>query len=187
MRKTAIILIAAMIALSAAGCGNDKKIKPKLPVGGSIEDIPNFVIQGFKLSSTDKGVTIWEIEGKAAQVFELKKKIYVQDFLMKNYENATDYSTLTGKRAVVDTGTNFMEVTEHVRYHATNGMILKTEKLSWDDSKKMMFTDAEVIIIRDNSVLKGIGLESDAGMKNMVIKRQVKLTAKDIQNVMENE
>jgi hypothetical protein len=44
-----------------------------------------------------------------------------------------------------------------------------------------MHTDDEVIIIKGSSILKGIGLESDASMKNMVIKKQVRLTAKDIQ------
>lgn len=176
-------MIAMMVALLfvVAGCGNGKKIKPSLPVGDNVEDIPNYVIEGFRLMSTDKGNKEWEIDGKNAQVFEMKKKIFVQNFTMKTFERSGAYSTTTGKRAVIQTDTNFMEISDHVRYTATNGMVLKTEKLFWDNEKKKIYTDVQVIVIKGGTILKGIGFESDASMQNMEIKKQVRLTSRDVE------
>ena len=181
--KKKFILAAALAVLSVimCACSDDDKIKPKLPVGDNIEDIPNYVMEGFVLRNTLKGKDDYEITGKGAQVFEMKKKIYVQDFIMKTYEAGGKYSTMKGKKGVISTDTNNLEISENVRYTAVNGMVLKTQKLFWDDKLKKLYTDAEVIIIKDSSVLKGIGFESDASMKNMVIKKQVWLTARDIE------
>jgi LPS export ABC transporter protein LptC len=181
-----MLLFAAIIAVLSllSGCGGEKKIRPSLPAANKIEDIPNYVIEGFKLMSTDKGKKEWEIDGKNAQVFEMKKRIFVQNFLMKTFEKNGTYSTTTGKRAVIQTDTNFMEISEDVRYTASNGMVLKTEKLFWDNAQKKIYSDAQVIIIKGQSVLKGIGFESDASMENMVIKKQVRLTAKDMQEAV---
>ena len=181
MKKLLILSVITIALLIISGCGNDRKIKPSLPVGDNVEDIPNYVIEGFRLMSTDKGKKEWEIEGKNAQVFEMKKKIFVQNFIMKTFESSGAYSTTTGKRAVIQTDTNFMEVNERVKYTASNGMVLKTEKLFWDNSLKKIYTDEQVIIIKGESILKGIGFESDASMQNMVIKKQVRLTASDIE------
>jgi LPS export ABC transporter protein LptC len=180
-RKLAICILICLAAAVFTSCGDDKKIKPRLPVGQNIEDIPSFVVEGFEYTSTHGGVTDWRIDGKGAQVFEMKKKIYVQNFTMTTFEKNGAKSVLTGKRAIVNSDTNFMEVDEDVKFRASNGMILKTQKLFWDDKLKKMYTEAEVIIIRNGTVLKGVGLESDAEMKNMVIKKKVRLTAKDLQ------
>ncbi len=183
MKKSIAVIIAVAVSLTVflSGCGDAKKIKPRLPVGEKIEDIPNFVMEGFKYTSTREGAKDWEIRGIGAQVFEIKKKIFVQDFTMTTFEKNGKESVLTGKRAEIKTDTNFMEVNENVRFKASNGMILKTQRLFWDDKERKMYTEAEVIIIKDGNVLKGIGFESDAEMKNMVIKKKVRLTAKDLE------
>jgi LPS export ABC transporter protein LptC len=181
MKKIIFAAILAAFLVFMSGCGAEKKIKPSLPVGNKVEDIPNYVIEGFKLMSTDKGKKEWEIEGRNAQVFEMKKKIFVQNFKMKTFEQNGAFSTTTGKRAEIQTDTNFMEVNDNVRYTASNGMVLKTEKLFWDNEQKKIYTDEQVIIIKGQSVLKGIGFESDASMQNMIIKKQVRLTARDMQ------
>lgn len=184
MKKILLVTVITAVMLLSLGCGSEKKIKPNLPVGNKIEDIPNYVIEGFRLMSTDKGKKEWEIEGKNAQVFELKKKIYVQNFIMKTFEKNGSYSTTTGKRAVINTDTNFMEVNDSVKYTASNGMVLKTEQLFWDNALKKIYTEEKVVIIKGESVLKGIGFESDASMQNMIIKKQVRLTAKDMQEAV---
>jgi|ERR1035437_1919108 LPS export ABC transporter protein LptC len=181
MKKTILISVVMAVLALTQGCGGEKKLQPSLPVGNKAEDIPNYVIEGFKLMSTDKGKKDWEIEGKNAQVFEMKKRIFVQNFTMKTFEKSGVYSTTTGKRAVIQTDTNFMEIDDNVVYTAYNGMVLKTEKLFWDNAHKKIYSDEQVIIIKEQSVLKGIGFESDASMQNMVIKKQVRLTAKDMQ------
>ena len=174
-----IVMTAAMGLL--ASCG-DSKPRPKLPVGDKIEDTPNYVMQGFKMRSTDKGGVNWELEAKGAQVFEMKKKAYAQDFTMHTFEKNGATSVLTGDRAVINTDTNFLEATGHVRLKSDNGMLLITEKLFWDDVKKLAYGDAPVTMIKGSTVLKGVGFESDMYMRDLRIHSRVKLKARDIGN-----
>jgi LPS export ABC transporter protein LptC len=172
--KHIIVIFAAMVFLTSCG---DNKPKPKLPVGDKIEDIPNYVMQGFKLRNTQKGGIEWEMEAKGAQVFEIKNKAYAQEFTMRTFEKSGAVSILTGKRAVIDTKTNFLEATGDVRLKSDNGMLLITEKLFWDDVRKLAYSDAAVTVIKAGSTLKGVGFESDMYMRNLKINSRVKLKA----------
>jgi LPS export ABC transporter protein LptC len=178
--KILTVIIAASLVFLAA-CTPDKP-KPKLPVGDKAEDIPNFVMEGFKLRSTEQGDVQWELEAKGAQIFEMKKKAYAQDFTMRSFEKGKITSTLTGDRAVIDTVTNFLEATGNVHLKANNGMLLITEKFFWDDQKKLAYGDAAVTVIKGNTTLKGVGFESDMDMRNLQIKKRVRLKAEDIGN-----
>jgi LPS export ABC transporter protein LptC len=176
-RLLTVIIAVSLVFLPAC---TPEKPKPKLPVGDKVEDIPNFVMEGFKLRSTEQGDVQWELEAKAAQIFERKKKAYAQDFIMRSFEKGSQSSTLTGDRAVIDTETNFLEATGNVHLKANNGMLLITDKFFWDDRKKLAYGDAAVTVIKGNTVLKGIGFESDMDMRNLQIKNRVRLKAEDL-------
>jgi LPS export ABC transporter protein LptC len=50
-----------------------------------------------------------------------------------------------------------------------DGDTLKTEKLTWLQKEKRIFSDKYVRIIRSDQVITGIGLESDENLKNWKI------------------
>jgi LPS export ABC transporter protein LptC len=177
LKKKFILLLPVLLLFWVCGCGKSAKIQPKLPISGGIEDIPNFVMEGFKMKSTDKGKVRWEITARAAQIFELKKKAYAQSVIMVHYDEMDKKTFLYGDRAEINTDTNFMIITGNVKAVSSEGAIIQTQKLFWDDKLKKMYTDDEVTITRQGSVLKGIGFESDAGFKNVEIKRRVRLKA----------
>jgi LPS export ABC transporter protein LptC len=178
-KKPVIILILTSAMLLYCACGQEKP-KPKLPVGDKIEDVPNYVMQGFKLRSTEKAGIEWEMEAKGAQVFEMRRKAYAQDFTMRTFEKNGSVSVLTGERVVINTDTNFLEATGNVRLKADNGMLLITDKFYWDDIKKLAYGDAPVTLIKQGTVLKGVGFESDMYMRNLKINSRVNLKIKDI-------
>ncbi len=179
MKKAFIFFITASIVFFS--CGGEE-VKPRLPVGENIEDVPNFVMEGFRLTSTKDGEEKWILTGRGAQIFEMKNKAFVQDVKMESFDEKGRVTVLTGDRADVDTETNFMKVTGDVRVAAPNGMVLKTEELYWDEKKQKIYNNAFVTIIKDNNKIHGIGFESGASMENMRIKKRVRLRAKDIKN-----
>lgn len=178
------ILIVSLILIFCffSGCQKERKIKPRLPVGEKIEDIPNFIIEGFKLKSTEEGKVKMEVVSKAAQIFEMKKKAYAQYVTVKFYEEEGKISVLYGDRAEINTETNAIQINDNVVLNASNGIVLKTDKLFWDDREKKIYSDAEVEIIKDKNRIKGTGFESDPGLKNIKLKNKVELRAKDLEN-----
>ncbi|MCX7697918.1 MAG: LPS export ABC transporter periplasmic protein LptC [Candidatus Goldbacteria bacterium] len=181
MKKIFIIFLSLVLCFLSA-CQKEKKIKPKLPVGENIEDIPNFIIEDFKLKSTEDGKIKMEIISKAAQIFEMKKKAKAQFVTVKFFEEDGKISVLYGDRAEINTETNAIQMNDNVVLKASNGIILKTNKLFWDDKEKKIFSDAEVEIIKDKNRIKGIGFESDSGLKNIKLKNKVELRARNLEN-----
>ncbi len=177
-----IVLMSLPVLLFLAGCDEATRFKPKLPVGGNVENIPSFVMENFKLTSTEKGAVKWIFNAKATQIFEMKKKAYAQNVEIKYFEDSKKYSLLTADKAVLDTDTNFMEMTGNVHLQNSSGATLQTEKLFWDDAHKKMYSDEEVTIIKEGSTLNGVGFESDVQMKNVVIKNKVKLKARNLKS-----
>jgi len=182
VRKIVIIFMFLTALLFAQGCDDPNKFKPKLPVADKVEDVPTFVMENFKLTSTDDGVIKWVFHAKSAQIFEMKKKAYAQVVEIKYMEDANKFSYITADRAELNTDTNDMFMTGNVNLKASSGATLQTEKLTWIDSQKLMKSDEEVTIVKDNNILHGKGFESDVQMKNIQIKKQVKLKAKDFKS-----
>jgi len=135
---------------------------------------------GFKMEATEGAKKKWEFEAKSAQVLEMKKKSYAQSVRIKYFQPDGKFSYLTGDRAILSTDTNFMEITGNVELTGADGVRMQTQKLFWDDKIKKLYTDAAVTIIRKNSTLSGVGFESDISMKNMIIKKGVKLRAEQL-------
>lgn len=165
-----------------ASCGEERRFQPKLPVGDKIEDIPSYVMQGFKLNSVENGEVVFKMEAKAAQVFEMKKKAYAQFVTVTYYEKVGKPTILTGDRAIINTDTNFIEVTGNIKMKSAEGMQLFTEKLFWDDHREIVYGDGRVTVYKGKNVLSGTGFESDAHLKNIKILKGVEVKAKDITN-----
>lgn len=180
MKKISAIFI--IMLLFFTGCGKEKKVKINLPANEKIENIPSFVMQGFLLKSTENGKTKFEIYSKTAQIFELKKEAYAQTVEAKIFEDDGKISILKGDRAIINTETNSVEINGNVVLNGSSGIVLKTEKLFWDDKNKKIFSDEEVTIIKKNNVIKGIGFESDSALKNIKLKNKVELKARDLQD-----
>ena len=170
---------AILISVLMCSCGDGNKLKPKLPAD-SDETIPTYVMRGFDMVSTENGEIKISIKAEGAQVFEKKKKAYAQKVIITQDEGKGKRSVLTGERAIIDTDTNFIEIYGDVRLNASNGSLLLTERLFWDEKKQKVFTEEAVTIIKGKSVLKGIGMESDSGLNEIEIKKRVEFRAKDI-------
>lgn len=173
----------AVIALLLCSCGDTPEFRPNLPLGKSAADVPSYVIENFSLSSSAEGQIKWKLRAKAAQVFEMKKKAHAQDVHFESYDSEGKKTVLTCRRAVINTHNYFMEAEGDVRVRAPNMVEVRTERLFWDEKKQIFHTDAPVVVYKDNSVLRGVGLESDLEMENLRILSSVKLKAE----VPENE
>jgi LPS export ABC transporter protein LptC len=172
-------LLIMLLLLVTAGCEH-KKIQPKLPTKDKIENIPNYIIQGFNLTTTEHGIKQTELRAESAQVFEMKKTIFAQKLEAKNYEKNGDITVLNADSAVINTETNSFKATGNVKINAPDGTVIYTDSIFWDDVQKMVIGEGPVTVIKDNNVISGVGFQSDVNMRNIKINKKVKLKAKDI-------
>jgi len=168
-----------LLLLTTTGCEH-KKIQPKLPTKDKIENIPNYIIQGFNLTTTDHGMKQMELKAESAQVFEIKKMIFAQKLEAKNYEKNGGITVLNADSAVINTETNSFKATGNVKINTSDGTIIYTDSIFWDDVQKKIIGDGPVTVIKDGNVISGIGFQSDVDMRDIRINKKVKLKAKDI-------
>ncbi len=175
--KNALVFLAC-VPLLLWGCGNGNgKIKPKLPPIASVEDTPNYMLQGLRLRLSENTVVRWEVSAKYAQVYEMKKKIFGQGVVITYNQPDGHKSTLSGDKAVINTDTNALVISGNVTGRSSDGTVLKTERVFWDNEKNILYSKDAVAVYRSGAVLRGKGFESDAGFKNIVIKERVRLSA----------
>ncbi|HDT15607.1 MAG TPA: LPS export ABC transporter periplasmic protein LptC [Firmicutes bacterium] len=175
-------MLAAVFLLAAVfvSCSGREESRLKLPMNDETENIPSYVIEGFVLKSMEKGRTTWTVNARAAQVFEVKKRAYAQNVEMEMKDDGDATIFLKGDKAVIYTETGFMEMTGNVYGISDDGTVLKTEKLYWDDAEGRIFSDEKVTIIKNDTKLEGVGFESDPGMRNFEINKDVELIAEKI-------
>ncbi len=176
MKRFFLIILIFMIFY---GC-EYKKIQPKLPATEKLENIPNYIIKGFNLTTTDKGIKKTELKAESAQVFEMKKMIFAQKLEMINHEKDGGKTILIADSAVINTENNSFKATGNVKIHASNGTVIQTDSIIWDDVKKKVIGEGPVTVIKDKNVINGIGFESDVDMRDVRINKKVKFKAKDI-------
>lgn len=175
--KQFFLIILSLIIL--AGCEH-RKIQPRLPATEKIENIPNYIIQGFNLTTTEKGVKQIELIAESAQVFEMKKMIFAQKLEMKNYGKDGSITVLNADNAIINTENNSFKATGNVKIKVSNGIIIITDSIFWDDVQKKVIGDGPVSIIKGKNVISGIGFQSDINMQDIRINKKVKLKTKDI-------
>ena len=145
--------------------------------------VPQQKLEDFRLVATEGGVKTWELEAKAAQIYENIKKTYLQDFKTSIYEEGKLASILSAQRGILDMATNNMEATGNVIVTSAKDSCLETEELHYLSSpgkkKKGMFVTEEFVKITEpDRVTTGYGLEIDSDLENAKIKRDVKVKVK---------
>lgn len=85
---------------------------------------------------------------------------------------------LLTKGARYDMGSRKLEATGSVRL-SSEGRLLETDRLSWDGEIGRVSTDGPVKVTQGENVLTGRGLDADPSLERIVVREDVKITAKD--------
>jgi LPS export ABC transporter protein LptC len=80
-------------------------------------------------------------------------------------------ATLKAQYGVHYQNSHRMEVKYGVEVVNKNGQKLETEKLTWDENKKKIFTDAPVKITTDKEIIMGKGMESNQDFSKYELKQ----------------
>ena len=95
---------------------------------------------------------------KGVEIYFYNEQQHVKSFLTANY--AIDYENK-----------KIMEARNNVVVKNEKGEILNTEHLTWDQNKKLIFSDKFVKITTKDEILYGEGMESDEAFAKWVIKK----------------
>jgi LPS export ABC transporter protein LptC len=155
---------------------------PSRQVLGAAEK-PSLVFDGFKARGTLKGVKQWEAEATHARIFHGSQLANVEDVTIIYFQKGRPVSRATAKDAQINLKTYDLEAEGDVVVHGQNGVILSTERLSWDNVRERVHTLERVRVVRGNSVLTGRGLVADRRLENVKVLEDVKVESANVREL----
>ena len=139
----------------------------------SEDELPVEIIEKSKLIHTENGFVEIEINASKIQRFigDHPRLIFTDGFEVIFYDDSAKIvSNLSAWNAVVDEINHLMSATNSVVLK-NNNRKLETEHLIWDQEKKLIYTDNDVIITTDKEVIYAEGFSSDPNFKDYTLKK----------------
>ena len=136
--------------------------------------------------STRGAVREWDFTARAAQIFEKNNTARAQDIKIIYWRNGKPVSMLTARRGFIRTDTRDTRAEKDVVMVSSEGVVLRTELLHWDNSKGRLYTDQPVTIERGNSVMTGVGLEADQELKHVEVLSHVQIKVRSIKELKDS-
>lgn len=165
-----IALLAALLAL-AAGCSDFDE-----PSSGSTgsDDVAVQETRVKKWVEYRHGLMIWEFRGKTVRYYKNPERVEADSVVVDFYNEDEEYeSTLIADYGKIDRRTSDMEAIGDVVMTNVDGTRIETESVYYQDAEERIHTDDFVTIYRGNEKLTGYGLETDTGLNETRIMRDV--------------
>jgi LPS export ABC transporter protein LptC len=172
-------LLGALCALALWGC----EPPSQAPVAGTKEELPSMVFEGFKARGSFKGVKQWEAEATRARVYQGSQNAKAEDVEITYFQGGRPVSRAKARHADIDLRDYDIDAEGDVIVRASNGVVLATERLSWDNSRQEVRTKERVKVWRGNSVLTGEGLVADRRLEKVEVQKDVKIETSSVKEL----
>ncbi len=142
---------------------------------------PDREIENFSIIQTRRGRKKYVANAIYAAIFKDSNQIVATTVEVDFYDDeGLPFSTLTADSGYIDEKTKDMRAVGNVVVVNRDSARLESEELKWDHKREKIVSDQFVKIIRGRDVLTGIGLESDAQIESVEIKKDVKAFVIDV-------
>jgi LPS export ABC transporter protein LptC len=169
--KYLLLIVLPLVLLSA--CTNDLKDVMRLPKNNLS---PSQIGDSVTMLYTDSAQLKIVLKANRMLLFNknvtepftlLPKGVYVTFY----DENEKISATLKADYAIRYDVSHIMEVKYGVKVVNRNGQTLETEKLTWNENTKRIYTDALVKITTDKEIIMGKGMESNQDFSKYELKQ----------------
>ncbi len=165
MRLVVLALVFA-VACALSSCGDGGETGPAAEGGV----VPDQEINGFTLTQTNDGRSVWSLTAQLALVFEDADRIETTRPRIEFFDDEGESrSVLTANNGLLKRRTNDMEVSGSVVVTSNDGTVMRTEHLTWDERRGKISTEMPVRVTRDGDVMTGTGAEADPDLGNLRI------------------
>ena len=134
-------------------------------------------VYSFSFSKyTTTGEKEIEIEGDTADVFA--RSVLLRNVIAKAYAEETPV-TITADEGTVDKASSKVRLDKNVVATTQDGTRLLTETLNILPTRKMLETQAEAEVKRDNVSVEGLGAQGDSRLKKIKFRKKVTVVVKN--------
>ena len=162
---------ALLAAWIAAGCQSEPAREAALEESGA----PIQTVAGMTLRESQNGRLRWVLTADSTLVYETDDRTLLRGMRVDFYdEGGTQVSSvLRAREGQVDTRTRALVARREVVVQSSEGHRLETEELRWDPERGKVISDCFVRLTKGESVLTGMGIESDPELRSYAIRSEV--------------
>lgn len=165
-----LLMLGVALLLFMGGCTRVEEDQPT--PNSAIRTYPDQESWNSNISITRDGRRIADIWAGYIAVYNNQQKIELKDSIHVDFfdKNGHHNSVLTADSGIVYQNNNNLEAMGHVVVISDSGVILKTERLNWDNKKQKIVSDVPVQFTTPQDTLIGDSFVSDPDLKNYEIK-----------------
>ena len=124
-------------------------------------------------TATRDGVIEWSLDASSARLLDEKKQLILDDLSVVFYMKDGEKAYLTAEKGFLHTVANDIEVTGNVVVKNDN-YVLKTEKLNYEHTRRILFSNVSVEISSDSEKLTADSISFDLNTKKTMLEGNVK-------------
>ncbi len=124
-------------------------------------------------TATRDGVIEWSLDASSARLLDEKKQLILDDLSVVFYMKDGKEAYLTAEKGFLHTESNDIEVAGNVVVKNDN-YVLKTEKLNYEHTRRILFSNVSVEISSDSEKLTADSISFDLNTKKTMLEGNVK-------------
>lgn len=170
MKKATYLAIACFILVVAGGIYyfvKDEPLPPppEPPKQAAQSDPASFLtFAGSSIVQEEDGKKVYELGAESIEVDPKTKKVYFKNLKGSFYQPKGGKIELVASLATLDSNTRDIFMEGSIKAVNEEGVTFMAEKARYDGKDRRLFGSGGVKVIRDDTVISGDNLESDANM-----------------------
>jgi LPS export ABC transporter protein LptC len=161
----------ATVLVAALAC-KDK------PVCGPNPVLPNQETDAFTLHESSSGKRQFTLEAQKAYAYDPAQRVDVTGLRVLFYDEVGGVSsTLVADEGSIYSQNEDLVARGNVIVRTSDSTMLKTDSLAWSNQRRLVRTDADLVIETPKGRIEGKGLVSDAGLTKIDILSPVQGTS----------
>jgi LPS export ABC transporter protein LptC len=166
-----------LVLVGLAGAPGCNREDSAVPVETASKPLPDQVISDFSITETAKGRREWKMEAGRALVYERRNLLEADTVRVTFFDGEGGVrSVLTARHGKLNRNTDDMEARGDVVVTGSDGVVLRTESLTWIAETHQIVSQDSVTVIRHGDVLTGWGFKGDPDLGKFEILRNMRAT-----------
>ena len=133
-------------------------------------------MEGFRLIQSEDGRPAWNLQARAADLFENKSAQLRDVEIVFNHPDGRT-AALIGEKGSMDTLTGNASISRgdrEVRIVTSDGYLMTTDSLSWRPEERVIRTKDPFKVLGKEIYIEGNGMSADVDMRKVVVDSNVK-------------
>ncbi len=168
MDKIFKIISAGTLVLVSIFCSTQEK-NPLIH-----KELPDQIVTNFNMYESITGEKLYFLKAQKALYFTKAGRIILKSpDIVFFADNGDVKSHVTADSGIIYTSSGNLVAIKNVVFDAGDSTFLYTDSILWNNSRRLIETDAKVRIITKDGEINGIGLVSDSKLNEITIKNNI--------------